>query len=171
MRRALDLFYAATGVLAALAIVLIGVVVLVQVGGRLLGLGIRGADDLVAWLTACASLAGAGYAFSQNSHVKVDLVTARLTGKAKTAVGIAAVAVALLTSSYAAYACVLMVVESYALGDVSQGELPVKLWIPQLGVAIGALALAVAVTDELVSRLRGVVVEERREGNAPLLEI
>lgn len=155
MRKALDSFYTATAVLAALATVLIALVVLVQVGGRLLGFGIRGADDLVAWLTACASLAGAGYAFSQGSHVKVDLLTERLTGKVKAGVGIAATAVALAISSCAAYACVLMVVESFRMGDLSQGEIPVRLWIPQAGVAIGAFALAVAVADELVRRLGG----------------
>jgi TRAP-type C4-dicarboxylate transport system permease small subunit len=155
MRKALDTFYAATAALAALATVLIGVVVLVQVGGRLLGFGVRGADDLVAWLTACACIAGAGYAFSQGSHVKVDLLTERLTGKVKSVTGIAATSVALVISGFAAYACMRMVVESFALGEVSQGEIPVKLWIPQAGVAIGAFALAVAVADEWVRRLVG----------------
>lgn len=155
MRKALDTFYAATAALAALATVLIGIVVLVQVGGRLLGFGVRGADDLVAWLTACACIAGAGYAFSQGSHVKVDLLTERLTGKVKSVTGIAATSVALAISGFAAYACMRMVVESFALGEVSQGEIPVKLWIPQAGVAIGAFALAVAVADEWVRRLVG----------------
>ncbi len=171
MRKVLDTFYAATAVLAALATVMIGVVVLVQVGGRLMGLGIRGADDLVAWLTACACVAGAGYAFSQGSHVKVDLLTQRLGGKARTMVGVLATLAALAIAGYAAWACVLMVVESFNMGELSQGELPVKLWIPQAGVAVGAVALAVAVADELVRRIIGAGGHGNAARDAALREI
>lgn len=160
MRKALDIFYAATGVFAATATVLIAVVVLLQVGGRMLGLGIRGADDVVAWLTASASIAGIGYAFTQQAHVKVELLVDRMKGRTRQFTLLLSTAIALVISGYAAYACVLMVYVSYTLGELSQGDIPVKLWIPQLGIAIGALALAVAVADAL----HGAV---RRQGHAP----
>lgn len=154
MRKALDIFYAATGVIAAVATVLIAMVVFLQVGGRLLSLGIRGADDVVAWLTASASVAGIGYAFTQQAHVKVELLVDRLKGNARHLTLVLSTGIALVISAYAAYACMLMVYESYTLGDLSQGDIPVKLWIPQLGIAIGALALAVAVADALHSAVR-----------------
>jgi TRAP-type C4-dicarboxylate transport system permease small subunit len=170
VRKTLDIFYTATGVIAALATVLIAVVVFVQVGGRMLGLGIRGADDVVAWLTASASLAGIGYAFTQKAHVKVELLLDRMQGRARHLVLLLSTSLSLVITAYAAYACVLMVYESYTLGDVSQGDIPVKLWIPQLGVAIGAIALAVAVADALIAVALG-QTRERETAKAVLAEV
>jgi TRAP-type C4-dicarboxylate transport system permease small subunit len=171
VRRGLDAFYAATAFVAAAATVLIMLVVFVQVGGRLLGLGIRGADGVVAWLTASACLSGAGYAFTRDSHVKVDLLVKRLRGGLQRTVAVAAALAALAISAYAAYACVLMVWESWTLGDVSHGDIAVKLWIPQLGVAVGAVALAVAVADALVVLLRGAAAAGAANPKSPLAEV
>jgi hypothetical protein len=48
-----------------------------------------------------------------------------------------------------------MTVTSYQLGDVSQGLVPVPLWIPQSGMALGLVVLFIAVADDLVQVLRG----------------
>ena len=150
MRKALAAFHLASACMAAAATVMIAIVVFVQVGGRMLGVGVRGADDLVAWLTACACLAGIGYAFRVGSHVRVELVVDRLAPAARRPVLLLAAAMSAVIATAAAWACASMVIESYTLGDVSQGDIPVKLWIPQLGVAVGAVSLALAVLEHLV---------------------
>ena len=48
-----------------------------------------------------------------------------------------------------------MTLTSYTLGDVSQGLVPVPLWIPQSGMALGLVVLAVAFVDDLIAVLRG----------------
>jgi hypothetical protein len=58
-------------------------------------------------------------------------------------------------SIFVAYACCYMVYESYIYDEVSYGYVPVALWIPQLSVAIGAIALALAVFDAWLSAIRG----------------
>lgn len=169
MRRWLDRLYAFTGGLAAAATLLIMVVIFVQVGGRLLGFGVRGADDVVAWLTASASLAGMGYAFSRSCHVRVELLLERLAGQPRKALEVASLAIALAISGFAAYSCFLMVADSFRMNELSQGDYPVALWIPQSGVAIGALTLAVAVADALFQKLTGRVAG--KVGKSALSEI
>jgi TRAP-type C4-dicarboxylate transport system permease small subunit len=59
------------------------------------------------------------------------------------------------------------VYDSWAFNDLSQGILVVPLWIPQLSLPLGAVALALAIADELIAALGGsrpsyqVAAEER----------
>ena len=61
----------------------------------------------------------------------------------------------LFLAGYLAWFSVKMTWQSWALNDMSQGLVPVPMWIPQLGMAVGAAALAVAVADTFVEILRG----------------
>jgi TRAP-type C4-dicarboxylate transport system permease small subunit len=64
------------------------------------------------------------------------------------------VLLAVLGAMFAWYAT-RMVVDSYNMGDVSTGMLPVPLWIPQIGMAAGAVLFEIAVIEECVHVLRG----------------
>ena len=56
---------------------------------------------------------------------------------------------ALLGALFAWFA-VGMVIDSYNMGDVSTGMLSVPLWIPQIGMAVGAILFEIAVLEEFV---------------------
>ncbi len=51
---------------------------------------------------------------------------------------------------YLARFSVKLVSWSWTLGDVSQGQDATPLWIPQSAMALGAIVLAVALTDHLL---------------------
>lgn len=171
MRRLLDTLYAASALLAALAIIFIVLLIFVQVGGRTLGFGIRGVDDFVAWLTATACIAGTGYAFKTGSHVKVELITDRLSTGARHAVGVVACAIGLGIAAFGCYATAHMVFESYRFNDVSQGDFAVPLWIPQSGVAFGMFVLLVALVEEMFLILGGKHTRRDAGGDAAPVEI
>jgi len=48
-----------------------------------------------------------------------------------------------------------LVRQSHLFNDISTGNDATPLWLPQLGIAIGAAILAIAFIDELVLKLRG----------------
>ena len=48
-----------------------------------------------------------------------------------------------------------MTYTSWALHDMSQGLVPMELWIPQLGMAVGTTVLFVAVLEKLVDVAMG----------------
>lgn len=176
MRRALDRLYLASGILSGVFLVAVALLILAQVGGRFMDVLIRGADDLVAWCTAATTFLGLPYAFSRGAHVRVELVLGRVSGQARRHAELVALAIALPLTGYFAWFSIDMVWESYIYGELSMGQLVVPMWIPQLGLAIGAAILFVVVLDSVLTTLIGGVpaylrAGERGETGSPAVEV
>ena len=168
MRRFLDRLYAASGALAAACLASICVLMLAQAAGREVGLLIRGADDITAWLCAASAFFALGHTFRHGELVRVGLFIDRLGERKRRIAEIAALGVAALFVGYMAWAVTQFVYESWKFKEVAQGLIKVPIWIPQLTFAIGVIIFLVAVLDELVAVLRGfkpayqLAEEERR---------
>ena len=68
------------------------------------------------------------------------------------------------------YACDMLWF-SFITHDVSQGLVPVPLWIPQTGMALGLAVLLVALLDDLLVVVsRGTPSYDSAEANASALE-
>jgi TRAP-type C4-dicarboxylate transport system permease small subunit len=80
---------------------------------------------------------------------------------------IACLSVATVSVGYLAWWANRFTYDSWAFNEVSQGLLPIPIWIPQASFAFGSVLLFIAVVDELVIVLRGgkptfvVAVEQR----------
>jgi TRAP-type C4-dicarboxylate transport system permease small subunit len=155
LRRFLDRLYAASGALAAVCLALIALVMLLQAGMRELGMLLRGADDIVAWLCAASAFLALGHTFRRGELVRVGLVIERLPPRARRATALAALGLTVLFVGYMVYAVLRFVYESWLFSEVAQGLIAIPIWIPQLSFAVGALVLLVAVVDELVVLARG----------------
>ena len=164
----MDRLYAASGGLAALCLASIAVVMLAQAGMRELGMLLRGADDIVAWLCAATAFLALGHTFRRGELVRIGLLVDHLPPRARRPLALSALAVAVLFAGYMVYAVVRFVYESWKFSEVAQGLIQIPIWIPQLSFALGAAILFVAVLDELVVLARGgkpayeVAEEERR---------
>jgi TRAP-type C4-dicarboxylate transport system permease small subunit len=164
----LDRLYAASGGLAALCLASIAVVMLAQAGMRELGMLLRGADDIVAWLCAATAFLALGHTFRRGELVRIGLLVDHLPARARRPLALSALGVAVLFAGYMVYAVVRFVYESWKFSEVAQGLIQIPIWIPQLSFALGAAILFVAVLDELVVLARGgkpayeVAEEERR---------
>jgi TRAP-type C4-dicarboxylate transport system permease small subunit len=150
LRRFLDRLYAASGALAALCLASIAVVMLLQSGMRELGLLLRGADDIVAWLCAASAFLALGHTFRRGELVRIGLVIDRLPPRVRRPVNLAALAIALAFVGYMVYAVLRFVYESWKFNEVAQGLIQIPIWIPQMSFVLGALILFVAVLDEFV---------------------
>lgn len=155
MRRFLDRLYAVSGALAALCLASIAVVMLAQAGMREFGMLFRGADDIVGWLCAATAFLALGHTFRRGELVRVGLVIDHLPPRARRAVAVAALALALAFVAYMAYAVVLFVYESWQFKEVAQGLIQIPIWIPQLSFVAGVLIFLVAVLDEFVVLVSG----------------
>ena len=122
---------------------------------RELGMLLRGADDIVAWLCAATAFLALAHTFRRGELVRIGLVIERLPPRVRRPVNVAALAIALLFAAYMAYAVVRFVYESWKFQEVAQGLIQIPIWIPQLSFAAGALILFVAVLDEFVVLARG----------------
>ena len=155
MRRFLDRLYAASGALAAVCLAAIAAVMLLQAAMRELGLLLRGADDIVAWLCAGSAFLALGHTFRRGELVRVGLVVERLPARPRRAAALGALGLTVAFVGYMVYAVLRFVYESWRFEEVAQGLIAIPIWIPQLSFAAGALVLFIAVLDEFVVLARG----------------
>ena len=175
MRAALELIYKTSGLLAGFFLAAIGALTAVQILGRLLGFAAYSYDDFAGFSMAASSFLGLAYTLRANEHIRMTLVLHHTRPALRRALEIICLAVAtFLVSLFAWFTCD-MAFTSYQLGDVSQGLVPVPLWIPQSGMALGLVVLAVAFLDDLAAVLRGRTTsyadaEVRRAAETPTFE-
>ena len=155
MRRFLDRLYDAAGALAALCLASIAVVMLAQAAMREMGMLLRGADDIVAWLCAASAFLALGHTFRRGELVRVGIVIDLLPPRARRPVAVAALAITVAFVGYMVYAVVRFVYESWQFEEVAQGLIQIPIWIPQTSFVLGAIILFVAVLDEFVVLVRG----------------
>ncbi len=182
MRKALDRLYRASGALAALFLVAICGVVLLQVGANLLdkisslitgeaiGLVVPSYAEFTGFFLASASFFALAYTLRAGSHIRVSLVIQNVSGGARRAIELWCISVAGVLTGYFAFFMVSLVFESLEFGDVSPGMVPVPLWLPQTSMAIGLVVLTVALIDEFQSVLRGTKPTYAGAGDALLSE-
>lgn len=153
--RGLHWLYRASGLLAALSLVLICGLILAQVVARNMGSTLRDAEEFAAWAMAAAGFFGLPYALHSGAHIRVEVALRFIPARLRPAMEVVATAIALAISAFLAWYCVAFVWESYAFNEVSQGLVPVPLWLPQLPMAIGSVLLVLAFGERLACVLQG----------------
>ena len=175
MRAALNAVYRGSGVLAGVFLVAIGVMSLTQIVGRLLGFAAHSFDEFAGYCMAASSFLGLAWTLRCNEQIRMTIILAMTKGGLRRALEIACLAAATFMIGYFAWASAKMVWLSYTLNDVSQGLVPVELWIPQSGMALGLVILLVAFADDLLLVLAGKtpsyeVAEAAKGDGAPRFE-
>lgn len=154
MRKFLDSLYLGSGVLAAVFLVGIGVLMLVQIIGRELGNQVRGADDLTAWFCAASAFLPLAHTFKRGELVRVGLLLERLRPAARHHAELFSLGLAAIFVGYMAVSVTRFVHQSWDINDIAQGMLPLPMWIPQSSFALGVIILFIAIADELVLVMR-----------------
>jgi len=147
--RYLDGLYLAGGVLAALFLIAILALIVIQMIGRWRGLMFSGAPDYAGYCMAAASFLAFAYALNHGAHIRVSLVL-NLMGKYRRWLEIWCFGVGAAAATYLAWYAVKATMWSKKFNDISQGQDATPLWIPQLGMCIGAVLLAICFWDNLV---------------------
>jgi TRAP-type C4-dicarboxylate transport system permease small subunit len=155
MRAALNLLYRGSGILAGGFLVLIGVMSLIQIVSRLLGFAAHSYDEFAGYCMAASSFLGLAWTLRCNEQIRMTIILAMAKGGVRRALEILCLALATFMVGYFAWASAEMVWTSYSLNDVSQGLVPIKLWIPQSGMALGLAILLLAFADDLLVVLGG----------------
>ena len=167
MRRALDLVYAAALIVAALALVTIAVLVLVQIGGRILdrvllstggaaiGFQVPSLSEIGGFLFVAAAFLALPATLKNAGHVRVTMLAAALPPAPARVLTIIVLAAALGLAIFATWHSGVQVQDSWAFNSVSFGMVRVPLWIPQGMMTLGLGLFALALADELVLALTG----------------
>lgn len=110
--------------------------------------------DFSGFMLAGATFLALAHTLRAGGHIRVNLVTGRLPIRAQVVMEGFVLIVAALLIGYATWFVGDLVAESIHYGDVSNGIIPVALWIPQSAAAFGLGLLLVAVLHTFVDLVR-----------------
>jgi len=155
MRPALNTLYTASGVLACLFLIAIALLTLLSVAARMFNLEIYSLDEFTGWSMAASTFLGLASTLRRNEHIRVSLLLERLSPGHRKFAELACLIVATAFMCLFAWQAVSGAATSYEFEEVTQGMVPVPLWIPQSGMAIGAVIMFVALADDLIGAMAG----------------
>jgi len=155
MRKSLEWLYLGSGILAGVFLILIAVLSLAQICGRLLGFAAYSFDDFAGYCMAASSFLGLAHTYRRNEHIRVALLVDRFSGGKRRLLETLCLTASTFLIGFFAWYATDMAWTSYAIDDVSQGLVPVPLWVPQSGMALGLLIMSIALLDDLVAVLTG----------------
>lgn len=170
MRNCLSRLYYLFGWLAALSLLATLLVIVLNILGRQFGFYLRGADSYAGYSIAAAAFLALAATLKNGDHIRVTLILQRLTGKHRRIMELWCLAAGALLSGYFAFFSWKMVWFSYVFHDISQGHDATPLWIPQIAMALGISALAIAFADDFIAALRGASPEAGARTSASFVE-
>lgn len=166
VRRVLDFIYKLCGGIAAVFLVILLAVIVLQMVARWTGNVFPGSTDYAGYCMAAASFFAMAYALNHGAHIRVNLLLSALGNKRRWG-EIWCFVVGTTLAVYFAYYAIKTTYWSKILNDISQGQDATPIWIPQLSMSIGTVVLALALADNLVrilffgqEGLAGEVVED-----------
>ncbi len=110
--------------------------------------------DFSGFMLAGATFLALAHTLRAGGHIRVNLVTGRLPLRAQVVMeGFVLIAASVLIG-FATWFVGGLVLESLHYGDVSNGIIPVALWIPQSAAAFGLGLLLIAVLHTFVDLIR-----------------
>lgn len=149
LRKTLDAIYFGSGVLAALFMVAILCIIVLQMAARWFGFVVPGSTSYAGYCMAASSFFALAYALNNGAHIRVGLLLGRLGRWRHWGEGWCLLIGASLATYFARYA-IKGAYWSWKLNDVSQGQDATPLWIPQLAMVLGTVLLALALWDNLI---------------------
>lgn len=163
MRKFLDWLYLAGGALGAVFIALIAMLMIAQSILREFHVNTGAVNDVVAWFCAAAAFFAMAHAFKHGDFVRVTLVLEKANPAVRRAMEISSLFIGSVSVAYLTFWACRFTYESWEFNDISQGLLPMPMWVPQLSFALGSILLLIAVLDEFIIVLRGGVPTFVRE--------
>lgn len=144
--RVLEAIYTIAGYIAAVFMIAILVIIVLNMGARWTSITFPGATNYAGYCMAAASFFALAYALNHGAHIRVSLFLGRM-GRYRRWGEIWCYGIAALTATFFARYAMKTNYWSSKLNDVSQGQDATPLWIPQIPMSIGAVLLAVVLWD------------------------
>ena len=155
MRKALDALYNGAAALAAFFMVCLLGMVLLSVAGRQFHFHVPGTDAYAGYLMAASGFLALAHTLKRGEHIRVTLILGALSGRWKKGLELWALGFASALSALFAFYCCRLAWQSRTFHDISTASDATPLWIPQIGMAVGTVILAIAFVDELVLEIKG----------------
>ena len=167
MRAFLNTLYRVSGALAAACLCTIAVLVIAQVGGRILdgvmhlfgrsgvGFTVPSLNEIAGFLFVAATFLALAATLRNGDHIRVSMLIRSVSPGLRRVLELTVLAVGAGFACFAAWHAVLLVADSIEFGSVSFGVIAIPLAIPQSALALGLIIFAIALIDDLIATLTG----------------
>lgn len=155
MRKFLDGLYTGSSWLAGLGMIGVLLMVSYSIVGRLAGIPVGGIDAYAGYAMAGAGFLALASTLKKGEHIRVTLVLGMLQGRARRALELTALLIAVALSGFLALYSARLVWQSWSFQDISTGIDATPMWIPQISMAVGTLIFFIAFLDEFCLELLG----------------
>jgi TRAP-type C4-dicarboxylate transport system permease small subunit len=155
IRSILDKMYDGAAWFAAVMMVMTLIMVLLGMVDRFVTINFRGTDMYAGYCMAGAGFLALAHTLKRGEHIRVTLLVNALKGSAKRGLELWCLSAAVLLAGLFAFYSIKLAYQSWDFHDVSTGNDATPLWIPQIGMAIGAMVMLIAFIDELALELLG----------------
>jgi len=150
LRRGLDALYLISGVGAALCLIVILALIVIQMLARWTGEVFPGAPDYAGYAMAAASFLAFASALNRGAHIRVSILLNAVPNGLRRWLELWCFGVGTAIMWYFVWYAQKFVYWSWKFNEISQGQDRTPLWIPQSLMLIGAIILAIALTDHLL---------------------
>ncbi|RXK12334.1 C4-dicarboxylate ABC transporter permease [Halarcobacter mediterraneus] len=103
------------------------------------------ADEYSGYLYLASIFLALGYTFSNDAHIRINIITSRLSKKANNIFDIVAAIITLVVLSFALYRTILFTYDSYSLEMLSENVSETPLYLTQLAMPFGIIIFMLAV--------------------------
>lgn len=158
--------YRICGAIGACFLVLIGLLILMEIGSRVAAVYVPGLKAYAGYSMAASTFFAFAYTFGHRAHIRMSAIIGRLTGRARRIAELWCLAAASFVTGFVCWYAVKLVAVSWDLEDVSEGTDRMLLWIPQSALALGSAVLFICVLHRLVDVLRGADIGDQRSADA-----
>ncbi|RXJ90498.1 C4-dicarboxylate ABC transporter permease [Arcobacter sp. CECT 8983] len=103
------------------------------------------ADEYSGYFYLASIFFGLAYTFSSDSHIRINIITSRLSKKTNNKIDILAAVITLAVLAFALYRTILFTYDSYELQMLSENVSETPLYLTQLAMPIGITMFMLAV--------------------------
>jgi TRAP-type C4-dicarboxylate transport system permease small subunit len=153
VERFFEKIYTGAAYVAGFFMICILVTVMASILGRFFNFDASGMDAYAGYSMAASSLFALAHTFRRGEHIRVTLFLQLLKPSANRVLDVFCHVVAIGIASALTWFSARLVWQSHVFHDVSTGLDATPLWIPQIGMALGALLLVCALIQDLVELL------------------
>jgi len=111
-------------------------------------------DEYSGYLYLALVCFGFGYTFLKDGHIRITVLTSRLSTKVSSFVDVFAGVITLAVLFFILYRTVLLTFDSYQMGVVSEGVSATPIYLAQLSLPLGFVLFIIAVIAFVVQRIK-----------------
>jgi len=113
------------------------------------------ADEYSGYIYLASIFLALGYTFKENGHIRINLLTSRLSKKAQRVVDVVAGFIALALAIFMLYRSILLTYDSYSFEMVSETVSETPIYLTQIVMPIGLFLFVLSIISFISKRLRG----------------